>query len=180
MLFTGIVVFVLAAVYSGWRAAKAEVFSTASTWVDRKAKPGLVEPLLAEAVRLMPHERYYRRLWMFHPATLATTEIQISRGAPATYATVNSNLLRAEARARENMALWPRDPWSVFSVANYLQLRSLMLLRPNDPAGGANAAEEAQLLFARAFEMMPNQPLFLPLYPLLKIISDLIRSIRLR
>ena len=152
---------VLATAYNAWRAVAADVAAQATTWVESRSTPEFVDAMFDRAVQLMPYERTYRRQAMVRPAVLAVAEIQASRGAAATFAAVNRNLALAEERARQNMRLWPLDPWAVFSLANYLQLRAHPLLRPNDPAGGARAAGEARALFARANQMLPSQPLFL-------------------
>jgi predicted Zn-dependent protease len=59
------------------------------------------------------------------------------------------------------MRRFPTDPWIVLAVANVMQIRALPAIRPIATENGQNAALEADELFARAYEIFPNQPLLL-------------------
>ena len=151
---------VLSVAYLDWRATRADVASWGAQWVSGQ-QPQLSEQLLEEAIRLMPYERFYRRQLIFYLLERAVADVQKLAGAPDRYPTLERNLAGAERQARETQRLFPHDPWSVLALANVLQVRALRLLRPHDRAGGANAAQEANQLFARAHQMFPVQPLVL-------------------
>jgi tetratricopeptide (TPR) repeat protein len=85
-----------------------------------------------------------------------------SRGASAeSFASIRATLDVAEQQARASVAMFPNDPWIILALANTLQVRGLAVLRPLAPAEGLDAAQEADRLFARAYEITPNQPLLL-------------------
>jgi Flp pilus assembly protein TadD len=85
-----------------------------------------------------------------------------SRGASAeNFASIRGKLDVAEQQARASAAMFPNDPWIILALANTLQIRGLAVLRPLSPAEGLEAAQEADRLFARVYEIFPNQPLLL-------------------
>jgi tetratricopeptide (TPR) repeat protein len=67
----------------------------------------------------------------------------------------------AERQAREALSRYPGDPWLILALANVMQVRGLAALRPLIQGEGLAAAQEADRLFARAYEIFPNQPLLL-------------------
>jgi tetratricopeptide (TPR) repeat protein len=109
----------------------------------------------------MPHERQYQRQRTFEHLGRAMGEIN-RRGATAeNFAAIRHELAVAEQQARASVAIFPSDPWILLALANTLQIRGLAVLRPLAPAEGLAAAQEADRLFARAYEISPNQPLLL-------------------
>jgi O-antigen ligase len=160
-----VLVFLVAA--QAWRATQADVaLRLASKVSPNQAQLG--EHLIAEAVRLLPYERHYRRQLVFERLGRAVAEIRNLNEAPpralevaARGAAVVDTLNAAERAARTAALLFPRDPWVVVALANVLQVAALRVLRPLDPGGGLRAAQEADALFSRVHRMFPGQPLFL-------------------
>lgn len=144
-----------------WIAVRADVASRSAQWADDQQKTEASDLLVAEAIELMPYERYYRRQAIFAYLARAVADIRQFRGAPESRVRVDGNLSAAESRAREYQLRFPIDPWAVLALANVLQFRALHLIRPLDPAAGERAAEEARELFARAHRLFPTQPLLL-------------------
>jgi tetratricopeptide (TPR) repeat protein len=150
-----------------WRATRADVASTLAPRVSVK-QPQLGEQLIEEAIRLLPYERHYRRQLVFDLLGRAVADMRALDAtpgriadAPDRIAGVLRNLAAAETAARAAALLFPRDPWVVAALANVLQVEALRVLRPLDPAGGLNAAQEANQLFARTHRMFPSEPLLL-------------------
>jgi hypothetical protein len=143
-----------------WRAARSDVAS----WLVPQAvakQPQSGEPLIEEAIRIQPYERYYRRQLVFELLGKAVADIPRLAEFPDRIPGVMRNLATAETAARTAALLFPRDPWVIGALANVLQVKALQSLRPFDPAGGQRAAHEANELFARAHRMFPSEPLLL-------------------
>jgi tetratricopeptide (TPR) repeat protein len=143
-----------------WIAIRADVASGLANWAAR-GQPEVAERILLGAIGSMPHERQYQRQRTFEHLGRAMNEIN-SRGASAeSFASIRATLDVAEQQARASVAMFPNDPWIILALANTLQVRGLAVLRPLAPAEGLDAAQEADRLFARAYEITPNQPLLL-------------------
>jgi tetratricopeptide (TPR) repeat protein len=144
----------------GWRTTQVDVTSKIADWASVK-QPELSIQLMEQAIHAVPYERHYRRQLIFELLGQAVVDIRRSRAAVKQYPVIERYLDSAATQARQNLWLFPRDPWAVLALANVLQIRALHLLRPFDPIGGARAAQEADQLFARAHGMFPSQPLAL-------------------
>ena len=150
----------LLAGWFSWIAIRADVASGLANWAAR-GQPEVGERILLSAIEAMPHERQYQRQRTFEHLGRAMTEIN-SRGASAeSFAAIQRELALAEQQARASAAMFPNDPWIILALANTLQIRGLAVLRPLSPAESVDAAQEADQLFARAYEISPNQPLLL-------------------
>ncbi len=155
-----LLVLAVAAGWFSWIAIRADVASGLANWAAR-GQPEVAERILLGAIGAMPHERQYQRQRTFEHLGRAMTEIN-SRGASAgNFASIRGKLDVAEQQARASAAMFPGDPWIILALANTLQIRGLAVLRPLAPAEGLAAAQEADRLFARAYEISPNQPLLL-------------------
>jgi tetratricopeptide (TPR) repeat protein len=143
-----------------WRAVQADVASALAHQAVAK-QPQLGEQFIEESIRLLPHERYYRRQQVFDLLGRAVADIRSLDKAPGRVPIVIRNLAAAETAARAAVQLFPRDPWVIVALANVLQVEALRALRPLDPAGGLRAAQEADQLFAHAHLMFPSEPLLL-------------------
>ena len=152
---------VILAAYAAWLAIAADVAAMAAGLNYGRGKHDRAEALYRRAVQLMPYERNYRREWMALPISDAIQAINSRGRGGAADEALAGNIALGEARARENLARWPNDPWSVFSLAGALRLRALTELRTTDPAAGKMASDEARSLFLRAHQMFPTQPLYL-------------------
>jgi hypothetical protein len=152
--------FALLAAGFGWKAISADVRATIAGWVSEK-QPEFGDRVLREAIDTIPHERQYQRQRTF--IFLGRTIGYISRLEPTSenFAKIKSGLDSAEQQARQSLRLFPTDPWIILALANTLQIRALAALRPMAPAEGREAAQEADKLFASAYEIFPNQPLLL-------------------
>jgi tetratricopeptide (TPR) repeat protein len=143
-----------------WIAIRADVASGLANWAAR-GQPEVSDRILLSAIGAMPHERQYQRQRTFEHLGRAMGEIN-RRGATAeNFAAIRHELTVAEQQARPSVAMFPNDPWILLALANTLQIRGLAVLRPLAPAEGLAAAQEADRLFARAYEISPNQPLLL-------------------
>jgi hypothetical protein len=143
-----------------WIAIRADVASALANWAAQ-GQPEVSERILLGAIGAMPHERQYQRQRTFEHLGRAMSEIN-SRGASAeNFASIRGKLDVAEQQARASAAMFPNDPWIILALANTLQIRGLAVLRPLSPAEGLEAAQEADRLFARVYEIFPNQPLLL-------------------
>ena len=150
-----------------WRATRADVASGLALEVTPKQSL-LGEELTDEAIRLLPYERFYRRQLVFDLLGRALADIkkvneskELDSEASGRIAAVIRNLALAETTARAAAPLFPRDPWVVVALANVLQVKALRIMRPIDPAGGLQAAQESSRLFALAHQIFPSEPLFL-------------------
>jgi hypothetical protein len=143
-----------------WRAVHADVASALAHQAAAK-QPQLGEQFIAEAIRLMPHERYYRRQLVFDLLGGAIADIRVLDQAPERIPVVMRKLAYAESAARAAAMRFPRDPWVIAALANVLQVHALRLIRPLDAEGGLRAALEANQLFAQAHLMFPSEPLLL-------------------
>ena len=149
----------LAAVFA-WTAIKADVGSTFAMWTASK-QPDVSDRILLEAIAAMPHERQYQRQRIFAHLGRAMDDIKRLGAASGDFAWIRASLDVAERQARDSVRQFPDDPWIVLALANALQIRALPVIRPLAPAEGRQAALEADELFARAYELFPNQPLLL-------------------
>jgi hypothetical protein len=151
------------ALLAGWFSAvaiRADVASNLANWAA-PGQPEVSDRILLSAIEAMPHERQYQRQRTFEHLGRAMEEIN-RRGATAeNFAAIRHELTVAEQQARPSVAMFPNDPWILLALANTLQIRGLAVLRPLAPAEGLAAAQEADRLFARAYEISPNQPLLL-------------------
>jgi tetratricopeptide (TPR) repeat protein len=143
-----------------WRVTLADVASSLAQRASVNQSP-LSQQLIAEAIRLSPYERYYRRQLVFDLLGRAVADIRMLDKAADRIPAVMRNLAAAETAARTAALLFPRDPWVVVALANVLQVEALRVLRPHDAAGGLRAAQEADQLFALAHRMFPSEPLLL-------------------
>lgn len=148
---------------AGWFSAvaiRADVASALANWAA-KGQPEVSDRILLGAIGAMPHERQYQRQRTFEHLGRAVEEIN-RRGASAeSFPSIRGKLEVAERQARASAGMFPNDPWILLALANTLQIRGLAVLRPLAPAEGLAAAQEADRLFARAYEISPNQPLLL-------------------
>lgn len=153
----------LLALLAGWFSAvaiRADVASGLANWAAQ-GQPEVSDRILLGAIGAMPHERQYQRQRTFEYLARAMAEIN-RRGASAeSFASIRGTLDVAERQARASAGMFPSDPWILLALANTLQIRGLAVLRPQAPAEGLAAAQEADRLFARAYEISPNQPLLL-------------------
>ena len=147
--------------FAAWISIAADVAAMAAGVNHDRRKYDLSEVFFHRAVQLMPHERQYLREWMALPISNAFRELNSAGDAAAGHAAAVRNIALGESRARENLARWPNDPWSVYALAGVLRLKALPVLRPLDVEGGAKTVAEARSLFLRAHQMFPTQPLFL-------------------
>lgn len=148
---------------AGWFSAVAIRADIASALANLAAKgqPEASDRILLGAIRAMPQEREYQRQRTFEHLDRAVKEIN-RRGASAeSFASIRGSLDLAEGQARASAGMFPGDPWILLALANVLQVRGLAVLRPLAPAEGLAAAQEADRLFARAYEITPNQPFLL-------------------
>lgn len=146
--------------YFAWIAIKADVGSTVANWAASK-QAEVSDRILLEAMNAMPHERHYQRQRTFDFLGRAMDEIKRNGVAPENFPGIKLALDSAENQARESALKFPEDPWIILALANALQIRALSVVRPLAPTEGRKAAIEADELFARAYEIFPNQPLLL-------------------
>lgn len=153
----------LLAMLAGWFSAvaiRADVASGLANWAA-KGQPDVSDRILLGAIGAMPHERQYQRQRTFEHLGRTMEEIN-RRGATAeNFAAIRHELAVAEQQARASAGMFPNDPWILLALASTLQIRGLAILRPLAPAEGLAAAQEADHLFARVYEISPNQPLLL-------------------
>ncbi|MBI5790318.1 MAG: O-antigen ligase family protein [Rhodocyclales bacterium] len=140
-------------------AIKADIGSTVGLWAATK-QPEISDRILLAAIGAMPHERHYQRQRTFDWLNRALEEVKRSSSAD-NYPNIRSLLDQAEDQARASMRRFPADPWAILAVANVMQIRALPAIRAFAPEDGRNAAQEADELFSRAYEIFPNQPLLL-------------------
>ena len=153
-------VLALLAGWFSWIAIRADVASGLANWAAR-GQPEVSERILLGAIGTMPHERQYQRQRTFEHLGRAMNEINGRGASAANFAAIRRELAVAEQQARASAAMFPNDPWIILALANTLQIRGLAVLRPLAPAEGLDAAQEADRLFARTYEISPNQPLLL-------------------
>jgi hypothetical protein len=154
-----LVLFLLA----GWFASVAIGADIASYLANRSAQrqPEVSDRILLSAIEAMPHERHYQRQRTFEHLGRAMEEINRRGVSAESFAAIRGELEVAERQARASAGVFPNDPWILLALANTLQIRGLAVLRPLAPAEGLAAAQEADRLFVRAYEISPNQPLLL-------------------
>jgi O-antigen ligase len=140
-------------------ALKADIGSTVGSWAANK-QPEVSDRILLATIGAMPYERHYQRQRTFDLLARAMEDVKRSSSAES-YPKIRGLLDQAEDQARESMRRFPTDPWIVLAVANVMQIRALPAIRPFAGEDGRKAALEADELFARAYEIFPNQPLLL-------------------
>jgi len=155
-----ILLLAMAAGWFSWVAIRADVASGLANWAS-KGQPEVSDRILLAAIGAMPHERHYQRQRTFEHMGRAMAEINRRGVSAESFASIRGHLEEAERQARASVAMFPGDPWIILALANTLQIRGLAVLRPLAPAEGLAAAQEADRLFARAYEISPNQPLLL-------------------
>jgi predicted Zn-dependent protease len=143
-----------------WSAIKADVGSTVALWATSGQRE-VSDKVLSEAIKAMPHERQYQRQRTFAFLGFAMEDIKRFGASAETFPQIKHSLDIAEKQARGSMLQFPKDPWIVLALANALQIRALPIIRPLAVAEGSHAALEADEMFARAYELFPNQPLLL-------------------
>ncbi|MBN8474956.1 O-antigen ligase family protein [Sulfuritalea sp.] len=160
-MFVALPAFVLAGLagFFALTALKADIGSTVGNWAANK-QPDVSDRILLATIAAMPHERHYQRQRTFDLLARAMEEVKHSSSAE-NFPKIRGLLDQAEDQAREAMRRFPADPWIVLAVANVMQIRALSAIRPFAPEDGGKAALEADELFARAYEIFPNQPLLL-------------------
>lgn len=141
-------------------AIRADVGSRVAMWTSAR-QPELSEEVLVGSIKAMPHERQYQRQRIFHFLGHGLDDIGKIGQYPEYLARVKGNLDAAEQQARTSVRQFPDDPWMVLALANALQIRALPGIRRFPDLNGQQAASQADELFARAYEMFPNQPLLL-------------------
>jgi hypothetical protein len=152
--------FALLASSFGWKAIRADVNSTFAGWVSEK-QPEISDEVLLKAIDAIPHERQYQRQRTFIFLGRALADISKTEPTPENFPKIKQSLDVAEQQARQSLSTFPKDPWIILALANALQIRALANLRPMAPEAGLAAAQEADQLFASAYEIFPNQPLLL-------------------
>lgn len=163
----GVVIYVLGVAVCDWQQRRGEIAYTLATRLTQ-SQPELSERLLEEAIAQRPPERYYRRQLALLRLSYALGGLEIigqtPPGAPEVplqFEYVIKKLAQAESTARAAVAIFPRDPWAIATLANVLQIEALGVLRPLNPGGSAARAKEADELFARAHRIFPTEPLIL-------------------
>jgi MFS family permease len=150
----------LLAGWFGWIAIRADVASTLANMAAR-GQPEVSDRILLTAIEAQPHERQYQRQRTFEYLGRALNEISRGPVTAGNLPGIRHELDVAEPQARAALARYPGDPWLILALANVLQIRGLAALRPMAPEEGLAAAQEADRLFASAYEIFPNQPLLL-------------------
>ncbi len=140
-------------------ALKADIGSTVGSWAANK-QPEISDRILLATIGAMPYERHYQRQRTFDLLARAMEEVNRSSSAE-NFPKIRGVLDQAEDQARESMRRFPADPWIVLAVANVMQIRALPAIRRFAAEDGRKAALESDGLFARAYEIFPNQPLLL-------------------
>jgi hypothetical protein len=143
-----------------WNAIKADVGSMGAMW-SSSGQREVSDKVLSDAIKAMPHERQYQRQRTFAFLGFAMEDIQRFGASAETFPQIKHSLDIAEKQARASMLQFPKDPWILLALANALQIRALPILRPLTAEEGSHAALEADEMFARAYELFPNQPLLL-------------------
>jgi hypothetical protein len=150
---------VLAAGFA-WKAIQADVGASFAGLALEK-QPEISDRVLQEAIKAAPFERQYQRQRTFSLLGRALKGIANPGARPDDFPRIAQDLDNAERQARESLRQFPQDPWIILALANALQIRALPAIRTFAPAEGRQAALEADELFARAYEIFPNQPLLL-------------------
>jgi hypothetical protein len=145
---------------SAWTAIKADIGSTVAMWASGQQRD-VSDRILLEAVKAMPYERQYQRQRTFDFLGHAMEDITRFGSAPEHFPGIKTSLDAAEKQARESARQFPGDPWIILALANALQIRALPVIRSVTGSDGRQAALEADEMFARAYEIFPNQPLLL-------------------
>ncbi len=143
-----------------WTAITTDVGSRVAIWTSAR-QPELSDEVLLGSIKAMPHERQYQRQRTFHFLGRAMDDVKKLDQGPEHFTRMKSNLDAAERQARASVQQFPNDPWIVLALANALQIRALPAIRRFPELEGPLAAREADELFARAYELFPNQPLLL-------------------
>jgi tetratricopeptide (TPR) repeat protein len=126
-----------------------------------RGQPEVSDRILLTSIEAQPHERQYQRQRTFEYLGRALNEISRGPVTEENLSGIRRELDVAERQARAALARYPGDPWLILALANVLQIRGLAALRPIAPDEGLAAAQEADRLFASAYEIFPNQPLLL-------------------
>ena len=151
------------AILAGWFgvvAIRADVASALANWAAR-GQPEVSDRILLTAIEAMPHERQYQRQRTFEYLGRGLEEIKRNPVSAENLPRIRYELDVAERQARSTLLRHPRDPWIILALANVLQVRGLAALRASMPDEGLASAQEADHLFAKAYEISPNQPLLL-------------------
>ena len=126
-----------------------------------RGQPEVSDRILLAAIEAQPYERQYQRQRTFEYLSRALSEISRRPVSADNLPGIRRDLDVAESQARETLSRYPGDPWVILASANVMQVRGLAALRPLIPGEGLAAAQEADRLFASAYEIFPNQPLLL-------------------
>lgn len=143
-----------------WVAIRADVASALANWSVR-GQPEVSDRILLSAIASQPHERHYQRQRTFEYLGRALDDINRGPVTDERLPGILRELEVAEGQARATLEQFPGDPWVVLAMANVRQIAALAALRPFGPERGLAAAQDADRLFARAYEISPNQPLLL-------------------
>lgn len=145
---------------TAWLAIRTDIGANLAMWTASK-QPQLSEAVLGKVIRLAPHERQYQRQLVFHHLGRALDAIRGLGSAPDSFPRIRRDLEAAEDQARSSVRRFPTDPWIILALANVRQIQALPVIRSLIGAEGARAAEEADELYEKAYEIFPNQPLLL-------------------
>lgn len=145
---------------TAWLAIRADIGASVATWTASK-QPQLSEEVLGRVIRLAPHERQYQRQLVFHHLGRALEAIRDPQAKLDSFPAIRRDLEAAEDQARNSVKRFPGDPWIILALANVRQIQALPVIRALIGAEGMRAAEEADQLYEKAYEIFPNQPLLL-------------------
>lgn len=150
----------LLAGWFGWTAIRADVASALANWAVR-GQADVSDRILLAAIEAQPYERQYQRQRTFEYLSRALNEISRRPVGVDNLPGIRRDLDVAERQARAALSRYSGDPWLILALANVMQVRGLAALRPLIQGEGLAAAQEADRLFASAYEIFPNQPLLL-------------------